>query len=147
MIVNTITEAKTHFSALIEKVLEGEEVIIKKAGKPVAVLGKYPGKKVEARLNGAIRSGKEQEGFMNGKRTNTDESFLLRSASMGDASIPMTCEVWTIDILERTVFRSNFCSPKLLFANFFLRVATAFSSTFKKDSFINCGTSRGTRGI
>ncbi len=43
MIVDTITEAKTHLSALIEKVLEGEEVIIKKAGKPVAVLGKYSG--------------------------------------------------------------------------------------------------------
>lgn len=41
MIVNTITEAKAHFSALIEKVLHGEEVIIKKAGKPVAVLNKY----------------------------------------------------------------------------------------------------------
>ncbi len=42
MIVNTITEAKTHFSSLIERVLEGEEVIIKKAGKPVAVLTEYP---------------------------------------------------------------------------------------------------------
>ncbi|MCK5154311.1 MAG: type II toxin-antitoxin system Phd/YefM family antitoxin [Spirochaetales bacterium] len=54
MIVNTITEAKAHFSALIEKVLEGEEVIIKKAGKPVAVLGKYPGKKVE-RIPGGLK--------------------------------------------------------------------------------------------
>lgn len=41
MIVNTISEAKAHFSALIEMVLSGEEVIIKKAGKPVAVLNKY----------------------------------------------------------------------------------------------------------
>ena len=58
MIVNTITEAKAHFSALIEKVLAGEEIIIKKAGKPVAVLGKYPGKKIERRpgaLKGKIR--------------------------------------------------------------------------------------------
>jgi antitoxin (DNA-binding transcriptional repressor) of toxin-antitoxin stability system len=47
MIVNTITEAKAHFSALIERVLEGEEVIINKAGKPVAVLGKYPGNKIQ----------------------------------------------------------------------------------------------------
>ncbi len=47
MIVNTITEAKTHFSALVERVLKGEEIIIKKAGKPVAVLEKYPGKKVQ----------------------------------------------------------------------------------------------------
>ncbi len=31
-------EAKTHFSKLIQRVLDGEEVIIAKAGKPVAVL-------------------------------------------------------------------------------------------------------------
>ncbi|MCD6342321.1 MAG: type II toxin-antitoxin system prevent-host-death family antitoxin [Spirochaetaceae bacterium] len=54
MIVNTITEAKTQFSALIEKVLEGEDVIIKKAGKPVAVLGKYPGNKIN-RKPGALK--------------------------------------------------------------------------------------------
>ncbi len=41
MVVNTITEAKAQLSALIEGVLRGEEVIIKKAGKPVAVLKKY----------------------------------------------------------------------------------------------------------
>ena len=54
MIVNTVTEAKTQLSALIEKVLEGEEVIIKKAGKPVAVLGKYQGSIME-RKPGALR--------------------------------------------------------------------------------------------
>ncbi len=31
-----IHEAKTHFSKLLERVLNGEEVIIAKAGKPVA---------------------------------------------------------------------------------------------------------------
>jgi prevent-host-death family protein len=31
-----IHEAKTHFSKLLERVLSGEEVIIAKAGKPVA---------------------------------------------------------------------------------------------------------------
>lgn len=31
-------EAKTHFSKLIQRVLDGEEVIIAKAGKPVAIL-------------------------------------------------------------------------------------------------------------
>lgn len=41
MVVNTITEAKAQLSALIEKVIQGEEVVIKKAGKPVAVLNKY----------------------------------------------------------------------------------------------------------
>jgi prevent-host-death family protein len=36
MTVYNIHESKTHFSRLIEKVLNGEEVIIAKAGKPVA---------------------------------------------------------------------------------------------------------------
>jgi antitoxin (DNA-binding transcriptional repressor) of toxin-antitoxin stability system len=54
MIVNTITEAKAHFSALIAKVLEGEEVIIKKAGKPVAVLNKYTSKPIE-RISGVLK--------------------------------------------------------------------------------------------
>ena len=31
-----VHEAKTHFSKLLERVLKGEEVIIAKAGKPVA---------------------------------------------------------------------------------------------------------------
>ncbi len=35
MTVYNIHESKTHFSRLIEKVLNGEEVIIAKAGKPV----------------------------------------------------------------------------------------------------------------
>ncbi len=38
MTVTNITEAKAQLSALIEKVLEGEEVIIGKAGKPVVRL-------------------------------------------------------------------------------------------------------------
>jgi prevent-host-death family protein len=37
MTVN-VHEAKTHFSKLLQRVLEGEEVIIAKAGQPVAVL-------------------------------------------------------------------------------------------------------------
>ena len=41
MIVNTITEAKSQLSALIEKVLQGEEIVIKRAGKPVALLTQY----------------------------------------------------------------------------------------------------------
>lgn len=39
-IVN-IHEAKTNLSKLIEKTLKGEEVIIAKAGKPVAKLSSY----------------------------------------------------------------------------------------------------------
>jgi len=41
MHITNITEAKSHFSALIEKVMSGEEVIIGKAGKPVAKLVRY----------------------------------------------------------------------------------------------------------
>ena len=36
--ITNITEAKAQLSALIEKVVHGEEVIIGKAGKPVAKL-------------------------------------------------------------------------------------------------------------
>ncbi len=36
-----VHEAKTHFSKLLEKVASGEEVIISKAGKPVAKLVPY----------------------------------------------------------------------------------------------------------
>jgi prevent-host-death family protein len=41
MVVNTVTEAKANLSALLEKVLQGEEVIISRAGKPIAVLEPY----------------------------------------------------------------------------------------------------------
>jgi len=36
MAVFNIHEAKTHFSKLLERVMNGEEVVIAKAGKPVA---------------------------------------------------------------------------------------------------------------
>ena len=36
MTVFNVHEAKTHFSKLLERVLNGEEVVIAKAGKPVA---------------------------------------------------------------------------------------------------------------
>ena len=41
MVVNSITEAKAQLSALVERAPHGEEVIISKAGKPVAVLVPY----------------------------------------------------------------------------------------------------------
>jgi prevent-host-death family protein len=40
MVIN-IHEAKTHFSRLVEQVIRGEEVVIGKAGKPVARLVPY----------------------------------------------------------------------------------------------------------
>ncbi len=41
MVINTVTEAKANLSALLEKVLQGEEVIISRAGKPIAILEPY----------------------------------------------------------------------------------------------------------
>lgn len=40
MLIN-VHEAKTHFSRLLERVANGEEVVIGKAGKPVAKLVPY----------------------------------------------------------------------------------------------------------
>jgi prevent-host-death family protein len=41
MEITNIHEAKTNFSKLVERVSEGEEIIIGKAGKPVAKLVPY----------------------------------------------------------------------------------------------------------
>jgi prevent-host-death family protein len=41
MFVNTVTEAKAHLSMLLDRVSRGEEVIISRAGKPVAILEPY----------------------------------------------------------------------------------------------------------
>jgi len=54
MIVNTISEAKASLSELIDKVSAGEEVVICKAGKPVAVLRAYA-KSDRPRRPGALR--------------------------------------------------------------------------------------------
>jgi len=40
-VVVNIHEAKTHFSRLVERVIGGEEIVIGKAGKPVARLVPY----------------------------------------------------------------------------------------------------------
>jgi prevent-host-death family protein len=54
MYVTNISEAKAQLSALIEKVLAGQEVIIAKAGKPVAKLIRYE-RSEEPRRPGALR--------------------------------------------------------------------------------------------
>ncbi len=54
MYITNITEAKTHLSALIEKVLAGEEIIIGKSGKPVAKLVRYD-RREESRKPGALK--------------------------------------------------------------------------------------------
>jgi len=43
VIVKNISEAKTQLSALLEKVQKGDEVLIAKAGKPIAKLTGYSG--------------------------------------------------------------------------------------------------------
>ena len=52
-IVN-VHEAKTHLSRLLERVANGEEIIIAKAGKPVAKLSPFVGAK-EPRKPGALK--------------------------------------------------------------------------------------------
>jgi prevent-host-death family protein len=53
MVVRNISEAKAELSALIELVLEGHEVIIAKAGKPVARMVAYRGP-TKPRLPGSM---------------------------------------------------------------------------------------------
>jgi prevent-host-death family protein len=54
MQITNISEAKAQLSALIEKVLSGEDVIIGKAGKPVARLVRYS-ENPKARKPGALK--------------------------------------------------------------------------------------------
>ena len=53
-----VHEAKTHFSRLLARVNQGEEIIIAKAGKPVACLVPYaskPPKRVSGTAKGKIQ--------------------------------------------------------------------------------------------
>jgi prevent-host-death family protein len=52
MAVFNIHEAKTHFSKLLERVMNGEEVVIAKAGKPVARILPYTTEDISPRLPG-----------------------------------------------------------------------------------------------
>jgi prevent-host-death family protein len=54
MLITNISEAKAQLSALIEKVIAGEDVIIGKAGKPVAKLTRYE-RRDAPRRPGALR--------------------------------------------------------------------------------------------
>lgn len=54
MQITNISEAKAQLSALIEKVMSGKEVIIGKAGKPVAKIVRYEPSK-EPRKPGILR--------------------------------------------------------------------------------------------
>ncbi len=50
-----IHEAKTHLSRLIDRAVAGEEVIIGKAGKPVAILAPYKPSDKNLRKPGALK--------------------------------------------------------------------------------------------
>lgn len=54
MYITNISDAKAQLSALIEKVITGQEVIIGKAGKPVAKLVPYQ-RSEESRTPGALQ--------------------------------------------------------------------------------------------
>jgi prevent-host-death family protein len=62
MQINNIHETKTQLSRLLEKVMKGEEIIIAKAGKPVAKLVPYTEKPT-----------KRQPGFWKGKVTMSED--------------------------------------------------------------------------
>ena len=55
MTIYNIHEAKTHFSKLLERVSNGEEVVIAKAGKPVARLLPYVAEEDTPRVPGIDR--------------------------------------------------------------------------------------------
>jgi len=54
MHITNISDAKAQLSALIEKVISGEEIIIGKAGKPVARLVRYD-RSEEHRIPGTLK--------------------------------------------------------------------------------------------
>jgi prevent-host-death family protein len=56
--MTNIHEAKTHFSKLVERAAAGEEIVIGKAGKPVARLVPYkeePSRRKPGSMKGKIR--------------------------------------------------------------------------------------------
>lgn len=58
MVVNTVTEAKARLSELLARVQEGEEVVINRAGRPVALLVPYRRHRVPRKpgsLKGKVR--------------------------------------------------------------------------------------------
>lgn len=70
MIVATVTEAKAQLSALLERVLAGEEIVLCRNGKPLARLVPIDAGRVDrepGRLEGRIRIGDDfdelPEGF------------------------------------------------------------------------------------
>ena len=54
MQITNIHEAKTHFSKLIARVQKGEEIIIGKAGKPIATISAFK-QKTQKRTPGLLK--------------------------------------------------------------------------------------------
>jgi prevent-host-death family protein len=55
MKVTNIHEAKTHFSRLVDRAAAGEEIVIGKAGKPVALLVPYRPLRSQKRKPGSMK--------------------------------------------------------------------------------------------
>ena len=54
-VVENIHAAKTHFSSLIGRVLQGDEVVIAKAGKPIVCIVPYRPRHPSGRTPGSAR--------------------------------------------------------------------------------------------
>ena len=54
-VTENIHSAKTHFSRLIERALQGDEVIVAKAGKPIVCIVPYPVRHPTARVPGSAQ--------------------------------------------------------------------------------------------
>lgn len=87
-----IREAKTRFSKLIESVQQGEEVIISKAGKPIAILGPIKKDKVpcaQGLLKGQIHLGSEFDEILPVEAFNANGCIFKRRCA--GISIEVAC--------------------------------------------------------
>jgi prevent-host-death family protein len=77
MITVGVFEAKTHFSDLIVKVENGEEIVVTKHGKPVAKLVSYEPKEPKISVEQAIRDIRELRKRLKGSMS-LEEALSLR---------------------------------------------------------------------
>ncbi len=79
--IESISEAKAHFSAIVEGVSEGKEYIICRAGKPVALLSPYSAKKGSSRIG--LLKGKLKFGADWWERDQAADAEIEKSFSEG----------------------------------------------------------------
>ena len=79
--IESISEAKAHFSAIVEGVGEGKEYIICRAGKPVALLSPYSAKKGSSRIG--LLKGKLKFGADWWERDQAADAEIEKSFSEG----------------------------------------------------------------